>query len=297
MHVVVGGASGFLGSALTKRLRSGGHQVTRLVRSGGAGDDASLWDPANGRVDQSVINTADAVVNLSGSSISQWPRTRSRKREILQSRVCATSTLAKAVAAAPRPPVLISGSGMSWYGADRGAEVLTEASGPGEGFLADVCHAWEGATQPATDAGARVCVVRTSLVLDSDAGVLALMLPAWKLGGGARLGNGTQYMSLISLNDWVRSVAFLIETPEANGAFNLAIPGASTNAEFTDALGEVVHRPTFLAAPSFVIRAALGGIAEDLLGSLRLSPTTLIDAGFSFDQPDLVSALKVAFGR
>jgi uncharacterized protein (TIGR01777 family) len=297
MHVVVGGASGFLGSALTKRLRSDGHQVTRLVRSGGPADDASLWDPANGLLDQSAIDRADVVVNLSGSSISRWPRTRARKREILQSRVCATSTLAKAVASSPTPPALISGSAMAWYGADRGAEVLTESSSPGTGFLADVVHAWEGAAQPAVDAGARVCFVRTSLVLDADHGILALMLPAWKLGGGAKLGNGSQYMSLISVNDWIRGVAFLIETPEANGAFNLVMPGASTNAEFTDALAKAVHRPTFLAAPRFVLKAALGGAAEDLLGSLRLSPTALLDAGFSFEQPDLTTTLAAAVGR
>jgi uncharacterized protein (TIGR01777 family) len=297
VHVVIGGASGFLGSALTKQLRAGGHQVTRLVRSGGSGDDASPWDPANGRIDQSVVDAADAVINLSGSSISQWPRTNTRKREILQSRLGATSTLANAVATSPSPPALISGSGMSWYGADRGAEELTETSGPGEGFLADVCHAWEGATQPATDAGARVCFVRTSLVLDSDAGVLALMLPAWKLGGGAKLGSGRQHMSLISHNDWVRGVIHLIETPEAKGAFNFALPQANTNAEFTNALGKAVHRPTFLIAPTFAVKAALGGIAEDLLGSLRLSPAALLDTGFTFDQPDLDSALEVAVGR
>jgi uncharacterized protein (TIGR01777 family) len=294
MHVVVGGASGFLGSALTKHLRAGGHQVTRLVRSGSSGDDASPWDPSNGRVDQSVIDSADVVVNLSGSSISKWPRTRARKRELLQSRVCATTTLAKAVAAAPKLPALISGSAMAWYGADRGAEVLTESSSSGQGFLADVCQAWEESAQPAIDAGARVCFVRTSLVLDAKHGILALMLPAWKLGGGAKLGNGRQYMSLISLNDWLRGVTFLIETPEANGPFNLSMPGSSTNAEFTEALGKAVHRPTFLAAPKFVLKAALGGAAEDLLGSLRLSPGALLDTGFSFEQPDLTSVLAAA---
>jgi uncharacterized protein (TIGR01777 family) len=297
MQVVIGGGSGFLGSALTKHLRSGGHDVTRLVRSGGTADDVSPWDPANGRVDQSVIDGADVVVNLSGSSISQWPRTKARKRELLQSRVCATSTLAKAVAASPKPPALISGSAMAWYGADRGDELLTESSSPGHGFLADVCHAWEGAAEPAVDAGSRVCFVRTSLVLDASHGILALMLPAWKLGGGAKLGNGKQYMSLISLNDWLRGVTFLIETPEANGPFNLTMPGSSTNAEYTEELGKAVHRPTFLAAPKFVLKTALGGAADDLLGSLRLSPEALLDAGFSFEQPDLTSVLTAAVGR
>jgi uncharacterized protein (TIGR01777 family) len=297
MHVVIGGASGFLGSALTEQLRAGGHQVTRLVRSGGSADDASPWDPSGGYVDQSVIEGADAVVNLSGSSISKWPRTKGRKRELLQSRLCATTTLAKAVAAAPSPPALISGSAMAWYGSDRGAEVLAEASSPGQGFLADVVHAWEEAAQPAIDGGARVCFVRTSLVLDANHGILALMLPAWKLGGGAKLGDGRQYMSLISLNDWLRAVTFLIESPDAKGPFNVAMPSASTNAEFTDALGNAVHRPTFLAAPKFALKAVLGGAADDLLGSLRLAPAALLDAGFSFEQPDLTSVLASAVGR
>lgn len=296
MRVVIGGASGALGSALTKHLRSCGHEVTRLVRSGDGRDDASRWDPAGGYVNQGVIDEADVIVNLSGSSISKWPRTKARKRELLQSRLCATTTLAKAVAASPSPPALISGSAMAWYGSDRGTEVLTEASSPGQGFLADVVHAWEEAAQPAIDAGARVCFIRTSLVLDADNGLLALMLPAWKLGGGAKLGDGQQYMSLISLNDWLRAVTFLIESPDAGGPFNLAMPSASTNAEFTDALGKAVHRPTFLAAPKFALKAVLGGTADDLLGSLRLFPTALLDEGFTFEQPDLTSGLAAAVG-
>lgn len=297
MRVVIGGASGALGSPLTKRLRADDHHVTRLVRSDDEHGDASLWDPAGGYVDQSVIDEADVVVNLSGSSISKWPRTKARKRELLQSRLCATTTLAKAVAAAPKPPALISGSAMAWYGSDRGTEVLTESSAPGHGFLADVVHAWEEAAQPAIDGGARVCFVRTSLVLDGSNGLLALMLPAWKLGAGAKLGSGRQYMPLISLNDWLRAVTFLIESPDANGPFNLAMPGASTNAEFTEALGKTLHRPTFLAAPKFALKAVLGGAADDLLGSLRLFPTALLDEGFTFEQPDLTSGLAAAVGR
>lgn len=294
MHVVVGGASGFLGSALTTHLRERGHQVTRLIRSGEPADDASLWDPAAGRVDQAVIDAADAVVNLSGSPISQWPRTKARKKEILASRLTATSTLAAAVAASSTPTAFISGSGMSWYGAERGDETLTESSSAGTGFLADVSHQWEAAAAPAIAAGARTCFVRTSLVLSKDGGVLALMLPVWKLGGGARLGSGKQHMSLISLHDWVRGVEFLLESQDASGPFNFAMPQAVTNAEFTDLLGEAVHRPTFLAVPGFAIKAALGGISDDLLGSLRVSPAALGEAGFSFSEPDLRAAFESA---
>ncbi|MGA8986644.1 TIGR01777 family oxidoreductase [Aeromicrobium sp.] len=294
MQVVIGGASGFLGTALTAHLRAGGHQVTRLVRSGDPADDSSIWDPSTGRIDQIVIDRADAVVNLSGSSISKWPRTRRRAREIVSSRTTTTGTLAKAVAASPTPPAMISASGMSYYGTDRGDEILTESSSSGEGFLPDVVRLWEAAASPAVDAGARVCFVRTSLVLDGDDGILGLMVPVWKLGGGARLGNGQQYMSFISLHDWVRGVQKLIESPELSGPFNFAAPTPVRNAEFTDALGTAVHRPTFLAAPAFALKLALGGISDDLLGSLRIAPLALTDAGFTFSEPNIESALEAA---
>lgn len=294
MHIVVGGASGFLGSALSTHLRERGHRVTRLIRSGPPGDDASVWDPTSGRIDQVLIDRADAVVNLSGSPISKWPRTKARKAEILASRLSATSTLAGAVAASSTPTVLISGSGMSWYGTDRGDEILTESSSAGSGFLADVSQQWEAAAAPAIEAGARTCFVRTSLVLDKDGGVLAIMLPVWKLGGGARLGSGRQHMSLISRHDWVRGVEFLLEHDEASGPFNFAMPQTVTNAQFTDLLGDAVHRPTFLAVPGFAVKAALGGISEDLLGSLRISPAALSEAGFAFSEPDLRAAFDSA---
>lgn len=180
---------------------------------------------------------------------------------------------------------------MSWYGTDRGDEILTEDSSAGTGFLADVSHQWEAAAAPAIEAGSRTVFIRTSLVLDANGGVLKLMLPAWKLGGGARLGSGRQYMSLISLRDWVRAVTFAIDNDTVRGPLNAVMPESVTNAEFTDALGDAVHRPTFLAVPSFAVKAVLGGIADDLLGSLRLSPAALSAAGFEFSDPDLRSAL------
>lgn len=294
MHVAVGGASGFLGTALTTHLRAHGHEVTRLIRSGEPSADSSAWDPYAGRIDQDLVDRVDAVVNLTGSPISKWPRTAKRRDEILSSRLAATRTLATAVAASSTPTVFISGSGMSWYGTDRGDEILTEAGTPGRGFLADVSQQWEAAAAPAVGAGARTCFVRTSLVLSKDGGVLALMLPAWKLGGGARLGSGRQHMSLISRDDWVRGVRFLLEHDSASGPFNFSMPDTVTNAEYTQALGEAVHRPTFLAVPGFAVKAALGGISDDLLGSLRVSPAALLDAGFTFNDPDLRAALESA---
>ena len=295
MQVVIGGASGFLGAALTQHLRQRGHQVTRLVRSGDPADDASLWDPYTGRIDQLVIDRADAVVNLSGASVSRWPRTHKRRTLIRESRTSATSTLAKAVAASASPPALISASGMSHYGIDRGDEVLTERSTAAvEGFLPGVVQAWEQAASPAIEAGARVCFIRTSLVLKAHEGLLRFMLPFWKAGLGARLGHGRHYMSYISLHDWLRAAELLIESPELSGPFNFAAPVPVTNAEFTDTLGDVLHRPTFLVAPRFAIKLALGGMADDLLGSMRVSPAALVNAGFTFGEPDLTSALEAA---
>lgn len=293
MQVVIGGASGFLGTALTDHLREHGHTVTRLVRSG-SGDDASRWDPAAGVIDQDLINAADAVINLSGASISRWPRTRAYRQELLDSRTSPTSVIAHAIAKSPTPPVMLSASAMGFYGNDRGDEVLTERSAAGTGFLSDLVQAWEDAALPAVET-TRVVFLRTTLVLDKRGGLLKLMLVPFKLGAGAKLGPGTQYMSFISLGDWLRAVQFLLESQTASGPYNLTMPQSQTNAEFTDALGDALHRPTFLAAPGIALKAALGtSIAKDLLGSLRVSPKALTSAGFTFDHPDLTSTIDAA---
>ena len=235
------------------------------------------------------------MVNLSGASVAHWPRTAKRRELILESRTAPTATLAKAVAASANPPALISASGMSYYGIDCGDTVLTEHTGAADsGFLPEVVKAWEAAASPAIEAGARVCFTRTTLALKAGEGLLRFMVPFWKLGLGARLGPGRHYMSFISLNDWVRAATLLIESPDLSGPFNFAAPVPVTNAEFTDVLGDAVHRPTFLVAPRFAIKAALGSMAGDLLGSMRVSPAALVDAGFTFEEPDLHSALEAA---
>ncbi|MGA9100713.1 TIGR01777 family oxidoreductase [Aeromicrobium sp.] len=294
MHVVIGGASGFLGTALVAHLREQDHQVTRLVRTDDSSSDASLWDPRTGRLDQIVIDRADAVVNLSGSSVGRFPRTGRVRRELLASRIDATTTLARAVAASDNKPALLSGSAMGYYGPDRGDEILIESSEPGTGFLSELVQRWEQATQPAADAGARVCILRTTLPLDRRGGLLGPLVPMFKLGAGARLGTGRQYMAMVSLHDWLRAVTFLLEHPTASGPFNIGMPQPPTNAEFTDALGDALHRPTVLVAPTFVLRTVLGKVADDLLGSLRLDSLALREAGFTFDHHDVVEALESA---
>ena len=295
MRVVIGGASGFLGAPLVHHLRQRGHEVTTLVRRT-AGDGESWWKPSEGLLDQDLIARADAVINLSGSPISQWPRTPSRKREILASRLGATSTLARAVAASPTPPAFLSGSGMSWYGVDRGDEELDETSGPGTGFLAEVAQQWEAAAAPAVESGARVAYLRTAIVLDKSGGALKLMLLPFRLGLGARLGDGHQYFSTISRRDWVSAVTHVLEG-DLSGPVNLAIPDDVTNRDFTRTLATTVHRPAVLAAPAFAIRLALGGLADDLLGSLRVRPAALMADRFSFADPGIDRVLRTALGR
>jgi uncharacterized protein len=294
MHVVIGGASGFLGTALVAHLREHGHQVTRLVRSDDASADASRWDPRTGRIDQVVIDRADAVVNLSGATVARWPRTGRYKRELLASRIDPTTTLARAVAASENPPTLLSQSAMGLYGPDRGDEVLTERSEPGTGFLSELVQRWEAAAHPAVEAGARVCWMRTTLPLDRNGGLLGPLVPMFKLGAGARLGSGRQFMTMVSLSDWLRAVTFLIEDPDASGPFNIGMPKPPTNAEFTDALGRALNRPTVLVAPTIVLKTTLGAVADDLLGSLRVDSAALRDAGFTFEHADVESALVPA---
>jgi hypothetical protein len=264
------------------------------VRTDDSSSDASPWDPRTGRLDQIVIDRADAVVNLSGSSVGRFPRTGRVRRELLASRIDATTTLARAVAASDDKPALLSGSAMGYYGPDRGDEILTESSEPGTGFLSELVQRWEQATQPAVDAGARVCILRTTLPLDRRGGLLGPLVPMFKLGAGARLGSGRQYMAMVSLHDWLRAVSFLLEHPTASGPFNIGMPQPPTNAEFTDALGDALHRPTVLVAPTFVLRTVLGKVADDLLGSLRLDSLALREAGFTFDHHDVVEALEAA---
>jgi len=293
LKAVVGGASGFLGRPLVDHLRSHGHEVVRLVRKPENKPDASLWHPDTGVVDQALIDSADVVVNLSGESISHWPPTKKWQEEVLSSRLGATSTLAAAIARSPEPAVFLSGSGMSAYGADRGDEILTEASAPGTGFLTEVVHAWEAAAEAASDAGSRVCLLRTTLAVHRSGGLLKPQLPAFKLGLGAKLGTGRQYMSLISRQDWVRAVTFLAEH-DVSGPVNLGIPGDATNAEFSDEVAAALGRKRRLAAPQFAIQLGARPVADDLLGSLRVKPQALLDAGFTFDHPDLASVIDAA---
>jgi uncharacterized protein (TIGR01777 family) len=293
--VVVGGASGLIGTALVAALQQRGRRVLRLVRPGAqAGSDTIAWDSATATIDAGALEGVGAVVNLAGKAVGPHRWTEAHKTEVLESRTRSTSLLARTIAGLDHPPsVLVNASASGYYG-DQGDEILTEESPSGTGFLAEVCRAWEAATAPASEAGVRVAMLRTGLVLAAGGGALGRMLPIFKLGLGGRIGPGTQWWSWIDLEDEVGAILHLLTTLDAAGPFNLAAPNPVTNAEFTALLAKALGRPAALAVPKIVLRTALGGFADEaLLSSQRLDPAKLMDSGYQFLSPDLMAALTV----
>lgn len=297
--VLVSGASGFLGSAVSAALRADGHRVVPLTRRGGMAD-AVHWQPEAGTIDRDALARVapDVVINFAGEPIAQrW--TDERKRRIRESRVRGTTGLAKALAAMERrPAVCVSGSAIGYYGAQRGDEVLDEASGGGDDYLAQTARDWEAAAAPASAAGIRVVLVRTGLVLGTDGGVLQKMLLPFQMGVGGQLGNGRQWMSWIALSDYVRGVQFAIATASVAGPVNLVGPDPVRNAEFTKTLGHVLNRPALLPVPAFAIEVFFGVMAENtILASQRVLPKKLAGAGFEFRHPRLEDALRAELRR
>jgi len=292
MKVLISGASGFVGSALVSFLEGVGHGVSRLVRRPTEGPDEVFWDPAEARLEPAALEGFDAVVHLAGENISAGRWTAARRQRILDSRVHGTRLLAERMALLEHPPaVWISASAIGFYG-DRGDECLEEGSRGGKGFLAGVCRSWEQATA-AAPAAVRVVHLRTGLVLARDGGALARMLIPFRLGVGGILGSGEQYMSWITLDDLVAVVAFILAEDELSGPVNAVAPEPVTNHDFTAALGRALRRGTVLSAPAFALRLALGAMADELLlASSRALPRCLLDAGYVFRSPDLVSALR-----
>ena len=293
MRIAVAGSSGFLGSRLVGKLRADGHEVVRLVRRPPRDPSEVRWDPAGRVLDPTVLSTVDAAVNLAGVNVAgRW--TGAYRRRIRDSRVDSTVTLAHALAAAePRPGVLLNASAIGYYG-DTGDRPVDEQSPPGEGFLADVCRAWEAATAPAEDAGVRVVHLRTGLPLDPGGGLLKPMLLPFRLGLGGRIGSGRQYWPWISMPDWLGAVRYLLDRADLAGPVNLTAPQPVTNAEFTRALGAVLHRPAVLPVPAPALRLALGGFASEALGSRRVLPAVLTRSGYAFQHRDVTAALTSA---
>ena len=294
LKVLVAGSSGFLGRHLTAALRERGHAVTRLVRRPAEDPEESAWDPAAGSYERDAVEAADVVVNLAGSPTLGVPYSRRWARELRESRVRTTGVLAGAVASSARRPAFLAGNGISYYG-DHGDQVLTEASDTrGHALLTEVTRAWQAAAEPAVDAGVRVCVLRTAPVMDRRSAPLKQLRALFLAGLGGRLGNGRQYMPMISLPDWVGAVVRLAEHPQAAGPFNLTCPEPPTNAEFTRALGRALHRPAVAAVPAPLVRLAAGPMAPELLGSVNARPAALEASGYEFEDPNLTEVLTSA---
>jgi uncharacterized protein len=297
VRIAITGSSGLIGTALARSLQADGHEVVRVVR-GETRPGEVRWDPAAGTVDAPGLEGLDGVVHLAGEPVAARRWTDEQKRKILESRTTGTSLLAATLAGLTSPPpVLVSASGMDYYG-DRGDEILDEGASRGEGFLAEVVEAWEGATAPAGEAGIRVAHARTSIVLDASGGALGKMLPLFKAGVGGRMGSGRQWWSWIGIADEVGAIRFLLDH-DVSGPVNLAAPAPVTNAAFTEVLGRVLGRPTVLPVPRFGPKLLLGGeLAENLLfTSKRLRPAKLEAAGYTFVHPDLETALRAALDR
>ncbi|MFI9061787.1 TIGR01777 family oxidoreductase [Streptomyces sp. NPDC053429] len=294
MRIAVTGSNGLIGSALVRDLQADGHDVVRLVRRAPARHGEALWDPAGGYVDPGGLAGCQAVVHLAGAGVGDHRWTAAYKREIRDSRVLGTATIARAVAAMEQPPaVLVSGSAVGYYG-DTADRTVDEDAPAGEGFLPSVCVEWEAAAAPARAAGIRTVFARTGLVVSAEGGAWGKLFPLFRAGLGGRLGNGRQYWSHISMHDEVAALRHLIDTPDLAGPVNLTAPEPLTNREVTAAMGRVLRRPAVFAVPAPAMRLVLGEFAHDVLGSQRVRPTRLLESGFVFRDPDIDASIRAA---
>ncbi len=293
MNITVTGATGFIGQPLVDRLLADGHQLTVLGRrpASGGGIRFVEWNSGKGEPEPDAISQADAVIHLAGEPVAQrW--TPEIKERIRTSRVDGTRHLVRALSKQEHgPAVLICGSATGYYG-NRGDEVLTEQSRPGSGFLEDVCVDWEKEADAAEALGIRVVKLRTGIVLGHGGGALGKMLAPFRMGVGGPLGSGKQWMPWIHLNDLLGLLLLALNDSKVHGALNGTAPNPVTNEEFTRHLGRVVHRPAFMPVPKFALHALFGEMADVMLASLRVLPKAGLDAGYSFQYPELAPALE-----
>jgi uncharacterized protein len=299
MRVLISGATGLVGTALSNTLRADGHTVGQFVRPGGtvgAGD--VHWDPATGIVDLAAIEGADAVICLSGANIGDGRWTAERKQILRTSRVDLTRFLVDSLGKLKQKPrVFIAASAIGYYG-NRGDEILTESSPPGNDFIAQLARDWEAESIRAESGGIRTVILRFAVILSPKGGALARMLLPFKLGAGGRLGSGNQWMSWVALEDVVGIIRTVIVDERIRGPINVAAPAPVQNAEFTRVLARVLHRPAIFPAPAFVLRIALGEMADSLLlASQRVIPERARAAGYKFRYDNLESALRDILGQ
>lgn len=294
MQIVIAGASGLLGSHLSAELVRRGHTVTGLTRQPASGPNESQWDPSQGVLDRTLIEAADVVVNVAGSPLFGNPHSKKWQTRLRDSRVVTTRVLAEAIARAERPPAFLAGNGSSVYGDHRADPVTEESDSRGDAFMTRVTREWEAAADPAIEAGARVCILRTAPVMDRQGQTLKMLKPLFQLFLGARLGDGKQYFPIISTDDWVGAATLLAEDDSVTGPVNLCCPRTPTNAEFTAELARAVHRRAFVFAPAPLLRVAAGPAAPELLRSLDMRPAVLDARGFPFRYPDARAVLTAA---
>lgn len=293
MRIAVTGASGLIGGALVPHLRAQGHEVIRLVRSRSGAPDEVSWDPMGGTVDVAGLAGVNGVIHLAGAGVGDHRWTDEYKATIRDSRSVGTATLATALASMEQPPsVLVSGSAIGFYG-DTGDTAVDEGTPAGSGFLADVVVGWEAAAQPAREAGIRVVHPRTGLVVAGRGGAWAKLWPLVRLGAGGKMGTGRQWWSFISLRDELAALTYLLDALE--GPVNLTAPNPVTNAEMVKAMGQLLKRPTVLPVPAKALQIALGEFSSEVLGSIRVVPRALLDAGFEFQDPTIEQALAYAW--
>lgn len=293
MRVVIAGSSGLIGTSLVAALRGGGHEVVRLVRRRPAAPDERGWDPPAGRLDDGALAGADAVVNLCGAGVADKRWNDARKQVLLDSRTAPTEVLAAAVVE-HGVPVLVNASAVGYYG-DTGDALVDESTPSGGGFLAGLCRTWEGATVVAERGGIRVVRLRTGLVISPAGGLFGRIKPLFSFFLGGRLGDGSQYMPWISLDDATSAIRFAVENDAVRGPVNVTAPSPVTNAEFTRTVGHALRRPAPWAVPAFALKAVLGEMAEEgLLAGQRAVPRVLERHGFQFLHPALGSAVAAA---
>ena len=294
MKIAVTGASGLIGQPLVAHLRQQGHDVYRMVRRATSAPDEITWNPESGFVDLEKLAGTEAVIHLAGAGVGDHRWTDAYKKEIRDSRVNGTDTIARAIASLdPKPRVFVCGSAIGFYG-DTGDRIVTETNPAGHGFLADAVVAWEAAANPARDAGIRVVHPRTGLVVAGNGGAWGRMFPLFKAGVGGKLGSGKQYWSWISLRDEVGALTYLMENESLTGPVNLTAPTPQTNAEITKVMGSVLGRPTLLAVPSIALKTVLGEFSSEVLGSARVLPAVLEQKGFHFQDTTIESAIRQA---
>ena len=286
-RVAVTGATGLIGTALVAQLKSDGYQVQKLVRRPVRTSDEVFWDPIKGEIDTPSLEGVDAIFHLAGASVAGKRWSAAYRSEILNSRLLGTTTIATACEQL-KPAVFISASAIGHYG-ETGNRAVTEADGGGTDFLSIVCREWEAAASLAPSV--RTIKLRTGIVLDPTGGALGQMLPLFKFGLGGKLGSGKQWWSWITLHDQVKAMIFLLNS-KIEGAVNLVTPNPVTNQQFTAALAHALKRPALFPAPAFALRALLGGFSTELLGSKRVMPQVLTNAGFEFDYPHVSNALN-----